>query len=116
MSFGSPVFRIDVRSVRLPTAAAASSDRQPGRTGRPVAWFTSTTPLRSGWAWGQDRLAGGVAVADVRLGDGHIAMFGPQITFRGQSHGTFKFLFNGIFYGKALLLPRVPAPVRLAQP
>ena len=25
----------------------------------------------------------------------------PRVTFRAQPHGTFKFLFNGIFYGKA---------------
>jgi len=25
----------------------------------------------------------------------------PQITFGGQPHGTFKFLFNGIYYGAA---------------
>jgi hypothetical protein len=24
-------------------------------------------------------------------------MFGPEIVFRGQPHGTFKFLFNGIY-------------------
>jgi hypothetical protein len=24
-------------------------------------------------------------------------MFGPEITFRGQPHGTFKFLFNGLY-------------------
>jgi hypothetical protein len=23
-------------------------------------------------------------------------VFGPEITFRAQPHGTFKFLFNGI--------------------
>jgi hypothetical protein len=26
-------------------------------------------------------------------------MFGPEITFRAQPHGTFKFLFNGIYLG-----------------
>jgi hypothetical protein len=36
-------------------------------------------------------------------------MFGPQITFRAQPHGTFKFLFNGIFYGQAMRVDRVPA-------
>ena len=25
-----------------------------------------------------------------------LALFGPQITFRAQPHGTFKLLFNGI--------------------
>ena len=28
-----------------------------------------------------------------------IFMYGPKITYRGQPHGTFKFLFNGIYYG-----------------
>jgi hypothetical protein len=28
-------------------------------------------------------------------------MFGPEINFRAQPHGTFKFLFNGIYYGRA---------------
>jgi hypothetical protein len=42
-----------------------------------------------------------VAVADVTLGRGRVLLFGPRITFRAQPHGTFKFLFNGIFYSKA---------------
>jgi hypothetical protein len=24
-------------------------------------------------------------------------LFGPEITFRAQPHGTFKFLFNGLY-------------------
>jgi hypothetical protein len=68
---------------------------------RPVAWFDSKTPLRSGWAWGQDYLDGGVAVAEAAFGKGKVFLFGPEITFRGQPHATFKFLFNGIYYGSA---------------
>jgi len=26
-------------------------------------------------------------------------MFGPEIAFRAQPHGTFKLLFNGLLYG-----------------
>lgn len=63
---------------------------------RPVAWFATATPLRSGWAWGQAYLKDGVAVADVPVGRGHVYLFGPEIAFRAQPHGTFKFLFNGI--------------------
>jgi hypothetical protein len=63
---------------------------------RRVAWFDSKTPLRSGWAWGQEHLDGGIAIAEARLGKGRLALFGPQILFRAQPHGTFKFLFNGI--------------------
>ncbi len=62
-----------------------------------VAWFPNATPLRSGWAWGQHYLEGGVSVAEASIGQGRLMMFGPEITFRGQPHGTFKFLFNGIY-------------------
>jgi ABC-type glycerol-3-phosphate transport system permease component len=31
---------------------------------------------------------------------GELFLVGPEITFRGQPHGTFKFLFNAIYYGK----------------
>ena len=63
---------------------------------RRVGWFDSKTPLRSGWAWGQEYLEGGVAIIDARVGKGRLALFGPQVLFRGQPHGTFKFVFNGI--------------------
>jgi hypothetical protein len=82
----SPVFR-------LAAHAAGTADR--------VAWFASASPLRSGWAWGQQYLENGVAVVDGRLGRGRVLLFGPEITFRAQSHGTFKFLFNAIYYATA---------------
>jgi hypothetical protein len=44
-------------------------------------------------------LAGGIAIADAQLGEGHIILYGPEIIFRAQPHGTFKLLFNGILYG-----------------
>ena len=36
-----------------------------------------------------------------RLGRGTLYLFAPEITFRGQPHGTFKWLFNGIYSAKA---------------
>ena len=72
---------------------------------KPVAWFASATPLRSGWAWGQRYLEGGVAAIDAAVGKGRVLLFGPEVNFRAQSHSTFKFLFNGIYYGKALTAP-----------
>jgi hypothetical protein len=62
-----------------------------------VAWFASKEPLRSGWAWGQHYLEGGAAAIEAALGKGKVLLFGPEITFRAQPHGTFKFLFNGIY-------------------
>jgi hypothetical protein len=61
---------------------------------RPIAWFDSPAPLRSGWAWGQEHLEGGVAAAAAPLGRGMLYLFGPEIAFRAQPHGTFRLLFN----------------------
>jgi hypothetical protein len=82
----SPVFR-------LPGQPHADAAR--------VAWFASASPLRSGWAWGQKYLQDGVAVVDAKLGRGRVLLFGPEINFRAQSHATFKFLFNAIYYSTA---------------
>ncbi|HXG88803.1 MAG TPA: M14 metallopeptidase family protein [Vicinamibacterales bacterium] len=76
---------------------------------RPVAWFDTKEPLRSGWAWGQHYLEGGVAAAEASIGRGKVFLFGPEITFRAQPHGTFKLLFNSIYYGTATA---VGTPVR----
>lgn len=77
----SPVFRIDAS--------------KPGVT--PLAWFASEKPLRSGWAWGQSYLKDGVTAFVAPVGSGKLFAFGPDITFRGQSHGTFKLLFNQLY-------------------
>ncbi len=68
---------------------------------RPVAWFDSRAPLRSGWAWGQHYLESGAAGVLAAIGKGKVFLYGPEITFRSQPHGTFKLLFNGIYYGTA---------------
>jgi hypothetical protein len=78
----SPVFR-------LGTDAAS-------RGVTPIAWFDSPTPLRSGWAWGERYLHRGVAAVEARVGKGRVLLFGPQILWRAQPHGTFKFLFNAL--------------------
>jgi zinc carboxypeptidase len=68
---------------------------------RRIAWFDTKTPLRSGWAWGQEKLEGGVAAAEARVGRGMLYLFGPEITFRAQPHGTFRFLFNALYQSVA---------------
>jgi hypothetical protein len=68
---------------------------------RRIGWFDTATPLRSGWAWGEQYLENGVGAIEADYGEGKIFLFGPKITFRAQPHGTFGFLFNGIYYGAA---------------
>ncbi|RDV17276.1 peptidase [Pontibacter diazotrophicus] len=64
---------------------------------KPLAWFATKKPLRSGWAWGQEYLQNGVAAFVAPVGAGNLFAFGPEITFRGQAHGTFKLLFNQLY-------------------
>ena len=44
-------------------------------------------------------LEGGAAAVSAKVGRGNVLLLGPEILQRAQPHGTFKFLFNGIFYG-----------------
>ena len=83
----SPVFRLG------PGAAAAGV--------RAIATFDSPAPLRSGWAWGQQYLDGGVIAIDAPFGKGRVVLFGPEILQRAQPHGTFKLLFNGLLASSA---------------
>ena len=82
----SPVFKLG------PGAAQAGL--------RPIATFDSATPLRSGWAWGQAYLNGGVIAVDVPLGKGRVVLL-PEVLHRAQPHGTFKLLFNSLFLSAA---------------
>jgi hypothetical protein len=66
-----------------------------------VGWFSTSTPLRSGWAWGQKYLKGGVVMAEADVGRGTLFVFGPEILFRGQPHGTFKLFFNAVHLARA---------------
>jgi len=63
---------------------------------RPILSFDSTAPLRSGWAFGQQYLNGGVLAAEASVGDGRLTFFGTDVTFRSQAHGAFKLLFNSL--------------------
>jgi hypothetical protein len=89
----SPVFRLEPDSELKHTSA--------------VAWFSGPEVLDSGWAWGQQYLDGGTAVAEASVGEGKVVLLGPEVNFRDQPHGTYKLLFNGLYYGsaKAAVMP-----------
>jgi hypothetical protein len=86
--------QVDVFYSNSPAYRLAPDAEQKGV--RPIAWFPNPEPLRSGWAWGQKYLNGTTAAVEATVGKGKVYLFGPEITFRAQPHGTFKFLFNAI--------------------
>jgi hypothetical protein len=80
----SPVFKVPAEAIS-------------GGLITPLSWFGTDTSLRSGWAWGQAYLRDGVTAFKARIGKGEFFAFGPEITFRAQTHGTFKLLFNQLY-------------------
>ena len=80
----SPVFNIE------PNAIATKQVT-------PLAWYASDKTLRSGWAFGQSYLQDAVAAFSANVGKGKLYVYGPEITFRAQTHGTYKMLFNQLF-------------------
>jgi hypothetical protein len=74
----------------LPTATAAL---------KRASWFEGKDLLRSGWAVGQEKLAGTSAVVDIDMGRGKLFLMGPEVTQRAQPYASFKFLFNALLYG-----------------
>ena len=66
---------------------------------RALATFDVEKPLTSGWAWGQELLKGGTAMAEAQIGKGTLWLFGPEILFRSQPHGTYKLFLNALSGG-----------------
>ncbi|PSL04427.1 M14 family metallopeptidase [Cecembia rubra] len=62
-----------------------------------LSWFDTKTPLKSGWAWGESYLEDGITSFSAPIGKGSLYVYGPEITYRAQSHGTFKMLFNNLY-------------------
>jgi hypothetical protein len=53
-------------------------------------------PLRSGYALHPEKLAGEAALVRVAVSEGQVVLFGFPPQHRGQTHGTFKLLFNAL--------------------
>ena len=68
------------------------------RSGKRVATYPNFNPLMSGWIEGEKRIRQKGALWDVKLGKGRLILFGFKPQHRAQSHGTFKLLFNAIYY------------------
>ncbi|MBK7705492.1 MAG: hypothetical protein IPJ30_06845 [Acidobacteria bacterium] len=63
---------------------------------RSVAKYAAKDALMSGWMLGEKHLNGKTALAETIYGKGRIILFGFRPQHRGQTFGTFPFIFNAL--------------------
>ncbi len=94
---------------------------QSGPAFQPLAGFrgavlarysTQTNPLESGLLLHPEAIEGKAAAVELAYGRGHIVMYGFKPQFRGQSHATYKYLFNELY---SFEHPDLPAEQVAAQ-
>jgi hypothetical protein len=67
----------------------------------PIARYAAEGLRRSGYLAGGNRLAGTLAAAEVPMGRGRVIVLGFRPQHRGQTWGTFKLIFNALYYAAA---------------
>jgi len=82
----------EVTAPSITNGDAGSSPRSIEIVGR----YAARDVLLSGWLEGERLIAGGGAVLNVRAGLGRAVLIGFRAQHRGQSHATFRLLFNAI--------------------
>jgi hypothetical protein len=89
-------------AVFLDTPAAFETQIPGPEVARTVLASYAAAPedlLMSGWIRGGERIARRAAAVAVGYGRGKIVTYGFQPQNRAQTHGTFPFLFNAIYWG-----------------
>ena len=66
---------------------------------RVISRYPDGDLLMSGFLKGGEHLNGKAAAVDITLGKGRVVLLGFGVKQRAQPHGTFKLLFNSLFYG-----------------
>ena len=63
-----------------------------------ISKYPEENPLMSGWIYGDRLIRQKAAILDIPYGKGKIVLLGFPVQYRAQSYGTFRLLFNSIFY------------------
>jgi hypothetical protein len=75
----------------------------PGFEGSVLAKYpTAESPLRSGFLSGAPLIQGHAAAVDVKHERGHVVLIAFQPQWRGQPTGTFRVIFNSLFYARGV--------------
>ena len=74
-------------------------ETKPAFKGKVLASYAKEgSPLVSGYLLHPERLQGKAAALDVQYGTGHVVLLGFRPQWRGQSHGSYKWMFNALYY------------------
>jgi hypothetical protein len=65
-----------------------------------IARYAKDDVLRSGWLRGEERIKGRIALAEIGMGKGRLVLFAFRPQHRGQTWGTFPFIWNAINLAK----------------
>ncbi|HEY7169295.1 MAG TPA: M14 family metallopeptidase [Vicinamibacterales bacterium] len=65
-----------------------------------IARYGDKDLLLSGWLEGESLIANRAAVIQATIGTGRVVLFAFPVQHRGQSHATFRLLFNALFTAK----------------
>jgi hypothetical protein len=77
-------------------SSAFEITEKPSNRVRVIARYAKDNVLRSGWLLGESKLKGQIALAEVELGRGRVILFAFRPQHRGQTWGTFPFIWNAL--------------------
>ena len=81
-------------------------DTKPAFKGTVLASYPrEQNPLASGFLLHPERIQGKAAALEVEYGEGRVFLFGFRPQWRGQSHGTYKLVFDAIYDGPNMTRP-----------
>jgi hypothetical protein len=87
----------------------------PGFHGAVLARYPKQdNPLESGLLLHPEAIEGKIAALELAYGRGRILLYGFKPQFRGESHATYKYLFNELYSFEHPPLPTEPAPAAKA--
>ena len=72
-----------------------------------IARYANENVLRSGWLLGEDKIKNRIALAEIEMGKGRVVLFAFRPQHRGQTWGTFPFIWNAINLGRQVALTRL---------